>query len=135
MYVKGIGVLVLAASLSGCAGYKVDSVISRYTDVADQVELGDSKEEVLAILGPTQEGLPEKERKNPDKYYENDIKMEIYYMRVARKNDANTTDDEFVPYIFKNGKLIGIGWEVLGGPKTRGKSRQWSISIGSGSRR
>ena len=119
MYVKGIGVLVLAASLSGCA---VLSVISKYEDVADQVKLGDSKEEVLAILGPTQEGLPKRQRKNPEKYIKNGVNVEIYYMRAAFHDDWLVTDDEFVPYIFNDGKLVGIGWQMLGGPKTQGQA-------------
>ena len=32
-----------------------------------------------------------------------------------------TTDDEFTPYIFEDGKLIAIGWHILGGPKTKGR--------------
>ena len=36
--------------------------------------------------------------------------------------DGLTTDDEFTPYIFNNGKLVGIGWQVLGGPKSQGQA-------------
>ncbi|MCH2386777.1 MAG: hypothetical protein MK240_01115 [Opitutales bacterium] len=34
--------------------------------------------------------------------------------------DHLTTDDEFTPYIFTDSVLTGIGWAVLGGPKSRG---------------
>jgi hypothetical protein len=43
-------------------------------------------------------------------------------MRSARQPDGLTTDDEFTPYIFNDGRLVGIGWQVLGGPKTQGQA-------------
>jgi hypothetical protein len=73
-------------------------------------------------LRPTQEGIPKPSRKRPDKYIKDGVKVEIYYMRSARQPDSLTTDDEFVPYLFNDEKLVGIGWEVLGGPKTKGQA-------------
>ena len=43
-------------------------------------------------------------------------------MRTGRQPDGLTTDDEFTPYIFNNGKLVGIGWHLIGGPKTQGQA-------------
>lgn len=119
---KKIGILLLCLMFSGCAVYQINSAISKYYDVADKVELGDSKEKVLAILMPTQAKLSRSYRKSPEKYIKEDIKVEIYYMRGAHQPDGLTTDDEFVPYLFNNGKLVGIGWEVLGGAKTQGQA-------------
>ena len=45
-------------------------------------------------------------------------------MRSSQQPDGLTTDDEFTPYIFTNGILTGIGWTVLGGPKTQGQVPQ-----------
>jgi hypothetical protein len=114
--------LLLALSLAGCLATQIDGAISRYEAVADQVELGDSREKVLDMLQPTQEGIPKPNRKRPDKYIKDGVTVEIYYMRSARQPDSLTTDDEFVPYLFNDGKLVGIGWEVLGGPKTKGQA-------------
>lgn len=108
--------------ISGCAISQIDSTISKYESVADKVELGDSKEKALSILQPTQSDLPQSARKNPEKYIKDGVKVEIYYMRSARQPDGLTTDDEFVPYLFNDGKLVGIGWQVLGGPKTQGQA-------------
>jgi hypothetical protein len=119
---KTAAAFLIATLLSGCAGMQIDSAISRYETVAGQVELGDSKDKVLTILEPSQEGLPKRASKNPEKYIKEGIKVEIYYMRSARIPDGLTTDDEFVPYLFNDGKLVGIGWQVLGGPKTQGKA-------------
>jgi len=118
---KAAAAFLIAVLLSGCAGMQIDSAISEYEAVAGQVELGDSKDKVLTILEPSQEGLPKSARKNPEKYIKEGIKVEIYYMRSARIPDFITTDDEFVPYLFNDGKLVGIGWQVLGGPKTHGQ--------------
>lgn len=113
---------LIAALLSGCVGMQIDSAISEYEAVASQVELGDSKDKVLSILEPTQEGVPKNARKNSEKYIKENVRVEIYYMRSARQSDGLTTDDEFVPYLFNDGKLVGIGWQVLGGPKTQGQA-------------
>ena len=110
---------VFAISLSGCEG--VSSSIRKYYAVADQVQLGDSKEKVFEILMPTQERLPFDEMKPADSYMEGKDFMEIHYFRSGRQPDNLTTDDEFTPYIFKNGVLIAIGWKTLGGPKSFGK--------------
>lgn len=119
---KSVVFLLVAVFLTGCVGMQIDSAISKYEAVADRVELGDSKEKVLAILQPTQDGVPQSSRKNPEKYIKEGVKVEIYYMRSARQPDDLTTDDEFVPYLFNDGKLVGIGWQVLGGPKTQGQA-------------
>ena len=62
--------------------------------------------------------LPKSARKNSDKYLKDGVKVEIYNMRSARQPDGLTTDDEFAPYIFNDGGLVGIGWQMLGGPKS-----------------
>lgn len=114
--------LILTMLITGCVGMQIDSAISKYNAVANQVELGDSKEKVLAILLPTQSNVPKSLLKNPEKYIKEGVKIEIYYMRSGRQPDGITTDDEFAPYLFNNGKLVGIGWQVLGGPKTQGQA-------------
>ena len=114
--------LLCAVPLTGCEVMQIDGAISKYEAVADRIELGDSKEKVLAILQPTQDGVRKSNRKNPEKYIKEGVKVEIYYMRSARQADGITTDDEFVPYLFNDGKLVGIGWQVLGGPKTQGQA-------------
>jgi hypothetical protein len=119
---KKLAVLWMAVALEGCVGMQIDNTISKYEAVADRVQLGDGKDKVLAILQPTQEGLPKSGRKNPEKYVKEGVTVEIYYMRSARQPDDLTTDDEFVPYVFNDGKLVGIGWQVLGGPKTQGQA-------------
>ncbi len=114
--------LVLMLTLTSCAAYKIDSASKKHRAVADQIDLGDSKEAVLAVLLPTQEGLSAGRQKPPEKYLKDGVKVEIYFMRSGRQPDGLTTDDEFTPYLFNDGALVAIGWSALGGPKTQGQA-------------
>ncbi|ACU89581.1 DUF3192 domain-containing protein [Desulfomicrobium baculatum] len=122
MNFKFILLLFLTVQLTSCVGLQIDNAIVKYNNVSSKIELGDSKGKVLSILLPTQEDVPISSRKSPEKYIKDGVKVEIYYMRSVRQPDGLTTDDEFVPYLFNDEKLVGIGWQVLGGPKTQGQA-------------
>ena len=113
--------LLALLTVSACVVYQIDSSIAKYNAVADRVQLGDSRNKVLSILNPTQKEMPQNSKKNPDKYIKNNVLVEIYYFRTGRQPDGLTTDDEFTPYLFNDGKLVAIGWHVLGGPKSVGQ--------------
>jgi hypothetical protein len=114
--------LSVSMLLIGCtpAG-RIKDVIVEYEKVASQVDLGDSKEQVLAILTPSQADLEPGWKKPPEKYMKDGVLVEIYFLRSGLQSDGITTDDEFTPYIFNNGKLVGLGWSMLGGAKSHGK--------------
>lgn len=113
----GLGMLL---ALNGCwhsDSWKIKSALSKYKAVQSQIEIGDSKDKVLGIILPAQEGLTIELSKSPEKYVRDGVRTEIYYMRSGWVSDGRTTDDEFTPYVFENGKLTAIGWQTLGGPK------------------
>ncbi len=120
-FLKTLVALLALLTVFACVERQIDSGIAKYNAVADRVQLGDSRNKVLSILNPTQEGIPQKNRKNPDKYIKDNALVEIYYFRTGRQPDGLTTDDEFTPYLFNDGKLVAIGWQVLGGPKSVGQ--------------
>jgi len=91
---------------------RIDSAISEHADVSHMVKIGDRREKVLAILLPTQKGLPPDTRKHHESVKKNGILIEVYYMRTGRNPDGRTTDDEFTPYVFFDGKLVAIGWKA-----------------------
>jgi hypothetical protein len=93
-----------------------------YERVALQVNLGDSKAEVIEILGPTQHRLRSHEKKPPDRYIKNGVNVEILYFRSGWQSDGLTTDDEFTPYLFNDNVLVGVGWQALGGIGTQGQA-------------
>ncbi len=120
MKIKKFGLLFLLLLFIGCLPYH--SSIDEYNRAAPRVKLGMSKSEVLDILGHSQRRLSNTEIKQPDIFKENGVLVEILYFRSGWQDDGLTTDDEFTPYLFKDEKLISIGWEVLGGPKTQGQA-------------
>jgi hypothetical protein len=110
--------------LTACSpAYYINRTVSDYEAVADRVQLGDPKEKVIALLEPTQKDLDSSWRKKPEKYTKNDVLVEIYFARSGLQEDGLTTDDEFTPYVFNNGKLVAIGWTAIGGARSQGQAR------------
>ena len=97
----------------------IDSAITQYHDKSARVKIGDSKDTVLKTLMPTQESLPASARRAPEAFKDGEDVTEIYFFRTGWTRDGRTTDDEFTPYVFKNGILQAVGWTTLGGPKTQ----------------
>ena len=98
--------------------------MSRYQQASYQVSIGDRKQDVLAILLPTQQKLrndyPEYVRQ-PERFTQEGNYIEIHYFRSGWTSDGLVTDDEMTPYVFVNDRLSSVGWSALGGPKTHGK--------------
>ena len=117
IFVVGLVSLVL----TGCVAH-IDQSIKSYNKVSGQINLGDSKARVLGVLLPTQAELDPEYKKSPEKYIKDKVVVEIYFMRSLRQPDGLTTDDEFTPYVFNDGKLVGIGWQVLGGASSQGQT-------------
>ena len=115
-------VTIACMLLAGCgldAQFRIDGVITDYHRLAPQIHVGDSKERVSEILGPLQERLDSTERKPSQAFQQDGKLLEILYFRTQRIPDGLTTDDEFTPYVFIDGKLHGFGWTALGIPITR----------------
>ena len=111
-------VLVLPGLFCGCSN-PVGKAISHYHAVAPQVQLGMSKENVLKILEPTQQDLSLRQTRGSEQYMQDGAHVEIHFFRSHANYDKILTDDEFTPYIFHDGKLQGIGWTAIGGPRTQ----------------
>ena len=79
----------------------------------------------MSLILPTQEPLKEYPffRKPAEKYIKKDVIVEIYFVMSNHQYDGIKTDDEFTPYVFNNGKLVGIGWTILGGPSTQAQAK------------
>jgi hypothetical protein len=119
---------MVSLCLSGCAAIEeqmvereIEDAISRYNATAGQVSLGDPKDKVLSILGPVEHGLRGSLRRPPEAITTDQGTVEIYYFRTGWTRDGKSTDDEFTPYLFRNGRLASIGWQALGGPRTMGE--------------
>jgi len=110
-----------AVVVTGCVSV-IDVAVKDHAVVADRIELGQSVDDVLQVLEPTQLALPAVARKHPDRYVKKGEEFFIYYARSGNQRDGLTTDDEFTPYLFIDGQLKAIGWVTLGGPKTHGQA-------------
>lgn len=116
--------LCLLCLATGCLGPNyLQQTIADYRAVSGTVNLGAAKGEVELILGSSQRLLTNTDLKHPDKFLKDGKVVEIIYYRTGFQNDGITTDDEFTPYVFEDGKLVAIGWATLGGAKTQGQSR------------
>lgn len=111
-------VLALSGFLCGCSN-AVGTAIGQYHAAAPQIQLGMDKDNVLRILGPTQEGLSLRQTRGPEQYTQDGVHVEIHFFRSHANYDKILTDDEFTPYVFHDGKLAAIGWTAIGGPKTQ----------------
>lgn len=112
---KNFFCIVIFSCLAGCmAQHQVTETVSGYDEAASKIHLGDLKQDVLNILGPTQIDSQDKKREVKYDHFKNtEGNIEIYYFRSLPAANGLTTEDEYTPYIFNNGKLVGIGWGMI----------------------
>lgn len=116
--------LLLLLLIGGCTSptTHIQLTVDDYMSAAPNIVLGMSKAEVNEILKPSQRRLSNTEIKQPDIYKKDGVLVEVLYFRSGWQSDGLTTDDEFTPYLFNDGKLVAIGWATLGGPKSHGQT-------------
>ena len=79
--IKLVSTLLFAVLLTACGAvheFQVQSATSSYFEVAQEVNLGDSKDRVLNLLLPTQKNLSSALKKPPEKHMSDDVLVEIY---------------------------------------------------------
>ena len=96
--------------ISGCDLQSMGRSVIEYKKVSGQISLGDTKENVLSILLPTQKELDKYPhlQKSPEKHIKDNVLVEIYFMRSSINRTGVVVGDEFTPYVFNDGKLVGI---------------------------
>lgn len=112
----GFFLAVALIALSACTTNDIDRSVASYDEVKDQVRPGDSRQQVLALLEPTQADLDAQWKKTPDSYIDGNAAVEVNYFRSSYRSESPVTDDQYTPYIFRDGILVGIGWAMLRGP-------------------
>ena len=128
--IKFLGAASIILLLSACASNQsISTAILAFEAQAGNVQLGQSKAEVLAMLSPTQASMPSRFGKPFEAYIEDDKLKEVYFFRSRSFPDGLVTDDEFIPYVFEDGVLIAIGWTAIGGPKTQAQQRESDVHI------
>jgi hypothetical protein len=119
---KILVLLIFPIFIGGCAEIAMDSNLYEYRNMQNQLNLGDSKSKILSKLEPLMTDLPSSWKRPADQYMVDQDRYYVYYHRTSWTQDGAVTDDEFTPYVFKNDKLVAIGWQSLGGPKTVGNA-------------
>ena len=120
---KLASILPLAISLlltAGCA--TMDTVRAENRANLNRLQLGMTKEEVLAVMGTKtvttyREGVRGEQITNPyrtEMHRAGGHTWEImYYLTDLKADDDAITDDELTPIVLKDGKLDGWGWSYL----------------------
>jgi outer membrane protein assembly factor BamE (lipoprotein component of BamABCDE complex) len=93
--------LMLFTAVAVCAIMTSCGYFSQYSNVehSQKLRVGMTKQQVLKIMG---EPLRNQKYNKPDVWY--------YYVET-QWHDFLTTEDECMPLVFENGKLIGWGCE------------------------
>lgn len=114
--------IVLIAALAGCStSTKAEKTVTAYDGAASKVHIGDLTADVLAILEPTQiDAHAKKWETKHDSINNNGTSIDIYYFRSSQPKSGLTTEDQYTPYIFKDGALAGIGWGMIQEQKENG---------------
>lgn len=96
--------------------------MNKYRNIRPTINIGDSKDPTIAKLETIQKSfikyIPEN-RPMESAQLKNGKTVDVFYMRTDWYEDNLTTDDEYTPYVFVDGQLAAIGWDVLGGPKSK----------------
>ncbi len=92
-----------AMVLVGCAGIEIPMAISDYNKAESKVKIGDTKEDVLAILQPTQEILSGEFKRPPEHWIDpkSGKMVDLYYFRSGWVSDGRLTDDEVTKVVGK----------------------------------
>lgn len=123
-----VGILCSGVMWGGCTNnlgltddsvtkLEVEEAITKYYAAAQEVKIGDSKEKVLNLLLPTQEGLHRSLQRRRDSFMSGLDLIEVYYFRTVLPSGGKFNHDEFTPYVFKRKILTSIGWPALGDRK------------------
>lgn len=107
--------LLVAIILSSCMS--VREGVDHYRSNIHRVSLGMSVEEFSSIFDSTQREIGEFNTRPTQRISRDGSIYDTYYIRSGWIPDSETTDDELTPHVFKDGKLISIGWQAVGGMK------------------
>lgn len=103
--------VLIVLTFAGCHSSYYSATVDDYVDAAPGVALGMSPLEVRSILGPSQAQLANTDLRHDERYLEGQTLVEIQYYRSGWQPDGRLTDAEYTPYIFRDGALVGIGWQ------------------------
>ncbi|MFK7913824.1 MAG: DUF3192 domain-containing protein [Pseudomonadales bacterium] len=100
-------------TLGGChITNEYSATVDAYVNAESQIQLGMSPGAVARILDPTQRLLDNKDRRRDERYLEGDSEVLIRFYRSGWQADGRLTDDEYTPYVFRDQRLVAVGWQM-----------------------
>lgn len=124
---------ILMVGLHGCAPNTVTEqavqAVEEYDKAYSKISIGDARGHVLAILDISQQVIPLRFKKRPERYLSYGEQVEIHFVRTGFESGISNDDDDYTPYVFKNGVLVSIGWTYVSKTEFLSKSRE-AISAG-----
>ncbi|HAN80708.1 MAG TPA: hypothetical protein DCQ47_04565 [Gammaproteobacteria bacterium] len=125
-----ITLAVLMISLLGCGSNTItEQAVGDYKKAYSKISIGDARRHVLAILETSQQVIPLRFKKQPERYLSYGEQVEIHFVRTGLASGISNHDDDFTPFVFKNDILVSIGWTYVSKTEFLSKSRE-AISAG-----
>lgn len=115
--------IILSISIAGCGPNRVGLLKKSLRNVektSNTIKIGDDQEATVKKLETAMQPYNNRFEKRDltSIHLKSGKSYQVYFVRNAIYPDGLDTDDEYLPFVFSKGKLIGVGWERLGGPKT-----------------
>ena len=127
---KLVALAIVMVSLFGCApNMATKQAVEDYKTAYSKISIGDARGHVLDILDTSQQAIPLRFRKRPERYLSYGEQVEIHFVRTGLESGISNHDDDYTPYVFKNNVLVSIGWTYVSKTEFLNKSRE-AISAG-----
>ena len=121
---------ILMFSLLGCGSNTItEQAVVDNKKAYSKISIGDARGHVLAILETSQQVIPLRFKKQPERYLSYGERVEIHFVRTALTSGISNHDNDFTPYVFKNDILVSVGWTYVSKTEFLSKSRE-AISAG-----
>ena len=127
---KLVTLAIVIFGLFGCAPNTVTmKAVEDYEKSLLKISIGDARGHVLAILDTSQQVIPLRFKKRPERYLSYGEQVEIHFVRTGLESGISNHDDDYTPYVFKNDVLVSVGWTYVSKTEFLNKSRE-AISAG-----
>ena len=131
-----LALIVGVVLLGGCAATPTGPEL--HSLAKQQVQLGMTRGEFNALMKPAFEATEKDQRRSVESFTEDSSTVDIVFVRSAWIRDGALTDDEYTPYVFRNGRLASYGWRSIGGMKVtsgdiaKAKSGSTRVKVNTG---
>ena len=108
--------IALGLFLTSCVSNS--SAPRAFEEAVTNVYIGMTKAEFESVMHEVNEKTKTRAKRRSEAYQRAGSLYEISYVRSGWVADGAMTDDEYTPYLFQDGVLVGFGWAAVGGRKT-----------------